>query len=116
MNVINTLLSVIEASSGIEPTPFNSSNINNLPSVSYTAYRQGDNAVVESWRFQLRITAESLEEAIELDETIANALVSLGDMPDYGALRIEINGGGTLEDEETGLPQILSYYDIQTIS
>ena len=116
MNVITTLLSAIGDRTGIEPTPFSSSNINNLPCVSYTAYRQGDNAVVESWRFQIRITAYTLEEAIDIDEEIADALVSLGDMADYGALRIEVNGGGTLEDEQTGLPQILTYYDITTNS
>ncbi len=116
MNAITNLLSAIEARTGIEPRPFSSSNIESLPCISFTAYRQGDNAVIESWRFQIRITAENLAEAIELDEEIADALVSLGDMADYGTLRIEVNGGGTLEDENTGLPQILTYYDIQTQS
>ena len=116
MNVINNLLSAIEARTGVKPTAFSSFNINNLPCISFTAYRQGDNAVIESWRFQVRITAESLEEAMELEEDIADELCSLGDLADYGALRIQINGGGTLEDENTGLPQLLTYFDIQAQS
>ena len=116
MNVITNLLSAIKGRTGIEPTPFSSKNISSLPCISYTAYRQGDNAVVESWRFQLRFTAETLAKAVELEEQVADLLVSLGDLADFGALRIEINGGGTLEDPETGLPQLLTYYDITTKS
>jgi hypothetical protein len=51
-------------------------------------YRQGDNAVVETWRFQTRITAESLEEAIDIEETVADLLVSLGDEEKFGTLNI----------------------------
>ena len=116
MDVIFNLLSAIEERTGIQPTPFSSSNIESLPCISFTAYLQSDNAVVESWRFQTRITAESLAEAFELNAAIADELVSLGDLAEHGALRIEINGGGTLEDENTGLPQILTYYDVQTNS
>lgn len=116
MNVIINLLTAIEERTGIEPVPFSSSNIHNLPCISFTAYRQGDNAVIESWRFQTRITAETLGEAIALEEEVADELVSLGDLANYGALRIEINGGGTLEDEITGLPQLITYYDITTQS
>lgn len=116
MNVIINLLSAIESRTGIEPTPFSSSNIASLPCISYTAYRQGDNAVVESWRFQLRFTAETFAQAVQLEEEVADLLVSLGDLADYGALRIQINGGGTLEDEQTGLPQLITYYDITTQS
>ena len=116
MDVILNLLSAIEALTGIKPEAFSSFNISNLPCISYTAFKQGDNAVVESWRFQIRITAETLQEAMELEAAISDELCSLGDIAGYGALRIQVNGGGTLEDENTGLPQILTYYDIQTHS
>lgn len=116
MNVIKNLLTTIESTTGIKPVAFSSSSIQNLPCISYTAFRQYDDAVIESWRFQTRITASSLQEAIELEETIADALCSLGDQGSNGALNIVINGGGTLEDENTRLPQILTYYDIQTKS
>lgn len=48
MNIIKELLAEIAATTGIEPTAFSSRVITELPSVSYQAYRQGDNAVVES--------------------------------------------------------------------
>lgn len=64
----------------------------------------------------MRITAESFAEALALEEIIADLLVSLGDEEKFGKLRIEVNGGGTLEDENTGLPQLLTYYDIQDYS
>lgn len=116
MNVIKNLLSTIETATGITPKAFNSSTIQTLPCISYTAFRQYDDAVKESWRFQTRITASSLLEAIELEEIIASELCSLGDEGSQGALNIVLNGGGTLEDENTGLPQILTYYDITTKS
>lgn len=116
MNVINSLLSAIETETGITPAAFSSLNIYNLPCITYTAYRQGDNAVIESWRLQIRVTAETLQEAMEIEEAIADKLCSLGDLADYGALRIQINGGGTMEDENTGMPQLLTYYDIQAQS
>ena len=53
---------------------------------------------------------------MEIEETIANLLVSLGDEEKFGKLRIEINGGGSLEDENTRLPMLLTYYDIQDYS
>ena len=116
MNIITNLLTAIESATGIEPVAFSSRNINDLPSVTYTAYRTRDNAVVEGWRFQTRVTAEHYAQAIAIEEAIADALVSLGDEQNLGSLRIQINGGGTLEDDQTGLPQLITYYDIQTKS
>jgi hypothetical protein len=116
MNNIQEILTAIEAASGIAPEAFNSANIQQLPSVSYTLYKQSDNAVIERWRLQTRVTAESLEEAMTTNEAIISALVTLGDEEKFGALRIEINGGGTLEEPETRLPQLLTYYDIQNKS
>lgn len=116
MNIITNLLSAIESATGIEPVAFSSSRINELPSITYTAYRTSDNAVVEGWRFQTRVTAEHYEDAIGIEEAIADALVSLGDEQNLGSLRIQVNGGGTLEDEQTGLPQLITYYDVQTKS
>lgn len=113
MNNIPDILEEISSATGIEPVPFSSKTIQELPSISYTMYRQGDNAVVETWRFQTRITAESLEEVIDIEETIADLLVSLGDEEKFGTLNIQVNGGGTIEDEATGLPQLITYYDIQ---
>lgn len=51
-----------------------------------------------------------------MDAAIRELLVTLGDEERYEALSIRVNGGGSLEDELTGLPQILTYYDINTRS
>lgn len=116
MDAIKNILTAIETTTGIKPMAFNSSSIQNLPCISYTVFKQRDNAIIESWRLQVRITALSLQEAMELEAVISDELCSLGDEGSQGALVIEINGGGTVEDESTGLPQLLTYYDIQTKS
>ena len=116
MNNIQDILTAIEQATDIAPEPFSSKSIASLPSISYTTFRQGDNGVIESWRFQTRITAESVAEAIDLDATVADLLVTLGAEEKHNSLSIRINGGGTLEDERTGLPQFITYYDITTKS
>lgn len=113
MNVIGDILEEISSATGIEPVAFSSKTVQELPSISYTMYRQGDNAVVETWRFQTRITAESFEETVDIEEIVADLLCSLGDEEKFGTLNIEVNGGGTIEDEATGLPQLITYYDIR---
>ncbi len=116
MNIIRQLNAAVEEAAGIAPRAFSSRTITQLPCVTYQAYRQGDNAVVESWRYQLRVTAETLEEAIDIEEAIADALVTLGAEEKLSSLTIQVNGGGTVEDELTGLPQLLTYYDVTTKS
>lgn len=53
---------------------------------------------------------------MEINEAIIDTLVTLGDEEKLGALRIEVNGGGTLEEPETHFPQLLTYFDIQNKS
>lgn len=116
MNIIRDINDAIEQATGITPLAFSSRSTYNLPCVTYLAYRQGDNAVVETWRYQIRITAETLEEAIDIEEAIADALVTLGAEEKLSSLSIQVNGGGTIEDELTGLPQLMTYYDVTTKS
>lgn len=116
MNVITTINNTIETATGITPVAFSSSSIESLPCISFIAYRQGDTGTIESWRYQTRITADCLEDAMDIEEEIAEALVSIGDLGSNGALSIQVNGGGSLEDERTGLPQLITYYDINTKS
>lgn len=112
MNIGN-ILSAIQQGTNVNPKPFKSTKPQTLPSISYTLYRQKDDAIVESWRFQIRITANTLKQCLSLEDSIAEALCSLGDEQKHGTLKIELNGGGTLEDPDTGFPQILAFYDIQ---
>lgn len=112
MDFLEELLSAINEATGLDAEPFTSTTPNFVPCISYQIYRQGDNAVVSNWRFRIRITAETLEEALEIDEAIAETLCSLGDEEKYDTLQIRQNGGGTMEDPETRFPQLLDYYDI----
>lgn len=48
MNTITQILAAIEGETGLEPKPFSSRTIQELPVVTYVAYPQGDNGVVES--------------------------------------------------------------------
>ena len=41
-------IAAIEEATGIEPSAFSAYNIQEVPSISFTAYRQQDNAVVEA--------------------------------------------------------------------
>ncbi len=116
MNNIEAILAQIETLTGIKPEAFSSKSVQYLPAISFTLYKQRDNAVIENWRLQLRFVAESLEEAMDLEKIVSDSLVSLGDEEVLGALRIELNGGGVVEDENTGIPQVLAFYDIQNRS
>lgn len=116
MNIIKTLIDAIGDELGIEPKPFSSRLLSQLPAITYTAYPQRDNAIVESWRLQTRVTAETLEEAIDIEGSMRELLCTLGDEEKLGSLSIEVNGGGALEDEATGYPQLLTYYDVNTKS
>ena len=114
MNVIPTLLTAIERKTGVKPVPFSSNTIQVLPCISYQVYMQGYDAVTQSWRLQIRITSDSLEEAVGLQDAIASELVTFADESKFGALNIKINGGGTIEDENTHLPQLITFFDITT--
>lgn len=116
METILQILSAIGEGTGIEPSAFSSSTITELPCITYTAYRQQDNAVTEGWRLTIRVTAESYEEALTIETQVAELLCTLGDEERYDALKIEVSGGGAMEDETTGLPQLITYYDLTTRS
>lgn len=49
---------------------------------------------------------------MEIENSVADLLVSIGDEERFNTLSIQVNGGGTLLDEQTGLPQLITYYDI----
>ena len=112
LDLANVLASIKEAT-GIQPTAFNTKSVNGVPAINYLAYVARDDGAKEVWRFQTRITARTYVEAIEVDRKMRDTLVTLGDEPKFNS-KIEVNGGGTLEDEATSYPQIITYYDITT--
>lgn len=107
------ILASIKEATGISPTAFNTKDKNMVPAINYLAYVARDDGAKQVWRFQTRITAQTYTQALNIDKTLRKLLITLGDEPKFNSM-IEINGGGTLEDELTGFPQIISYYDITT--
>lgn len=115
MRQLSNLLQAIQAETGVTPSAFSIYSVEELPAISYTIYPQGDTGAVESWRFQTRITADSLVDAMATDQKIRDKIVTIGDATFLDCV-IRVNGGGTLEDPESRKPQILTYYDITTRS
>ena len=48
METIHRIIGAIHEGTGITPQPFSSTRIMELPCVTYTCYRQWDNAIVEA--------------------------------------------------------------------
>lgn len=111
MEFLKEILQAIKEATGISPVAFSIADTANLPAISYTIFRDGNTGAVSSFRLQTRITAQDLATAFDIEEKLSDLLVSLGDEYKFGA-SIQINGGGTLEDPETGYPQIITYFDI----
>lgn len=111
-NLVDILTSIKEVI-GITPTAFNTKDTNIVPAINYLAYVARDDGAKQIWRFQTRITAQTYTQAIQIDRKLRKLLITLGDEPKFNSI-IQLNGGGTLEDELTGFPQIISYYDITT--
>jgi hypothetical protein len=108
---LRNLLSVVKESTGIQPTAFSSQQINSLPAINYSFYRASDNGAVATYRLQTRTVGKDFAQTIELEQKVVDCLVTLGDSTNCGCV-IAHNGGGSLEDENTGLPQLIDYFDI----
>ena len=108
--ILENLLVVIKDVTNITPQAYQT-NIVGKPAITYSFYRTSDNGAVVQWRLQVRIFARTQLEAIQLEETICNSLVTIGDETKWGC-SISSNGGGSLLDVETNTPQILIYFDI----
>lgn len=115
MKNLREILSAIEEATGIKPKAFAIKDIDRLPAMSYTIYRASDNGSKEQWRLQTRITAKSLAEALDMERKLTDALCTIGDETIAGC-SIEVDGGGTILEEQSGLPQQLTYFDITTKS
>ena len=109
---IKLVLDAIEAETGIKPIPFSSKHANKFPAITYQAYKTSDDGVKEMWRLQLRISDKSYASSLGLEKQLSDLLCTVGDEEKFECLQIALNGGGTLEDDLTGVPQIISYYDI----
>lgn len=112
LDILTTLLGIAKDATGINPVPFQTeSYAENLPALTYSFYCSTDDGAKAQYRLLTRVHAKSYQECLELSGKLSQALVTLGDETNAG-LVIAGNGGGSLVDSETGIPQQITYYDI----
>lgn len=108
--VLDSLLGAIEDATGIAPKAFQTDEVGK-PAIVYSYYRATDNGAVAQWRLQVRVFGRTMREAVETEEKVSDALVTLGDDTRFGC-SIESNGGGSMIDSDTNTAQMLTYFDI----
>lgn len=81
-------------------------------SISYRFYTTSHDGVKEQIRLEIRINTKKISRAEEIKTLLLSTLVTKGDEPRNGYLSCEVNGGGQLIDEETGLVQTIVYFTI----
>lgn len=113
---LTEVLKSVRQGTGISCVPFDSTTVASLPCIQYQIYQDGSDGVIDTWRLTIRVVADTLEEALNVHGKAAGAIVSFADEERNGTLNAALNGGGTVEDPQTGKPQIISYYDIKTRS
>ena len=109
---LKLILDAIKEETGITPKAFSTKQANTFPAITYQAYKTNDDGIKEMWRLQLRISAKDFASSLGLEKQISDLLCTVGDDEKFDCLEIAVNGGGSLEDDLTGVPQIITYYDI----
>lgn len=116
LETLKKLLGIVRDATGIEPVPFQTESYKDaLPALTYSFYCSTDDGAKAHYRFLTRVHAKNYQECLEISEKLSSALVTLGDETLEG-LVIAGNGGGSLVDTETGIPQQINYYDIKARS
>ncbi|MBM6776024.1 hypothetical protein H7U34_01840 [Collinsella tanakaei] len=108
--VLDSLLGAIKDATSIAPQAFQTDSVGK-PAITYSFYRATDNGAVAQWRLQVRVFGRNMREAVEIEEKLSDALVTLGDETRFGC-SIESNGGGSMIDSDTNTAQMLTYFDI----
>lgn len=81
------------------------------------------NCVVYQWygvalynyRLQLRVIAESFDKCEEISKEVMKTINDFGDLNKVkGIASVELNGGGSLKDNQTNTIQRIMYFDIVT--
>lgn len=110
--VLEALLGAIKDATGVAPKAFQTKSVGK-PAITYSFYRATDNGAVAQWRLQVRVFGRTMREAVELEEKVSDALVTVGDETRFGC-SIESNGGGSMIDADTNTAQLLTYFDVTT--
>lgn len=112
--ILESLLRAIKDATSVAPQAFQTEKVGE-PAITYSFYRATDNGAVAQYRLQVRCFGRTMKEAVEMEESISSALVTLGDETKFGCT-IESNGGGSMIDSETNTAQILTYFDVTSRS
>lgn len=112
--ILESLLGAIQQATGIAPQAFQTDKVGK-PAIVYSYYRASDNGAVAQYRLQIRCFGRTMREAMELEEKVSSALVTIGDERVFEC-SIDSNGGGSMIDADTNTAQLLTYYDVTTKS
>lgn len=114
--ILYSLLDAVKDATGINPAPFQTKDYaDSLPAITYSFYCSNDNGATARYRFLTRVHAKSYQQCLEIAAKLSDALTTVGDSTRFGC-SIKGNGGGSLVDEETNIPQQIQYFDITSRS
>lgn len=86
-------------------------------SIVYSLTPLTDDRIKRTDRLEIRIIAKSVKRMFSIDTIVRKLLLTLGDEPlRTGIQKVEINGGGQMEDLNTATYHLLAYYIITSRS
>ena len=81
--------------------------------IVYTFTPLTDNSIVRTDRLEIHIVADTLSTALSIDAIVRKSLLTTGDEPlTTNIHKVNMNGGGTMEDATTGTKHLITYYYI----
>lgn len=81
--------------------------------IIYTFTPLTDDGIKRTDRLEIHIVSNSLETLFSIDAAVRKILLTVGDEPlTANILKVNVNGGGTMEDAATGLKHLITYYYI----
>lgn len=104
-----TIIKLLRDNINLPINPYNQEGYQN--GIVYNFVPLTDNKIVRTERLEIHIIASTLAEAWAIDEEVRHILLTIGDEALIeGINKVEINGGGSLEDIATGTKHIITYY------
>lgn len=90
-------------------------NLHHTTKTPYILYRitpLSDDGIKSMDKFEVRIVAKNLLEAIKIDSQIRKLMLKQGDLVGSPFLAVEINGGGNLKEPNSSNVIQITYYKI----
>lgn len=99
--MIKEIIRSVKAATGLKMKPFGTNKVEEC--ICYKYYPALDNGCLSQSRLELRIITFTVERAETIKKQVNGALLNVGDTGKIpGVTDISLNGGGTMEDLETG--------------